>query len=885
MQRKNSLLSLCACLAVAVAVGCFLSSSKAEAQIQQIHPGESIFITQTHHDGSIRYDCWDFCGGTVDNRYSVIAELADLNFERDKEYVLLFQYVGNQVPHMFPDPPPPYISPCCTGVSFGLAFTDVSYPIPLEYFDDLLRRQKIVKIDQFFRDPTAGGPWEYLRSRWVFYNIGPGYLDYPVNEFAVRIVYDSTRYPPIMLYFDLEGYDFNLLDDSWLAGYWPDSIFTSDRQRMVAFLWSVSPESRLPVIPMAARVTLLRKGQPFPRVPARFSTEHSCGFSVAGFEQFLPSGDAFVFPTRVKPGEQIEVSARLVDALALDSNRLHPLVNKRIEVSVAGRGVSFRKAATTNSDGVVKFYFDIPTNPSLGLSLGRHTYSVTLRFDGDNIYLPVAITKQFEVVVEKKPIAWILAGNNKMTNPIFGIHWTDWPIGAEVTSQRIERFLKDKGYDVRFQFLTSTQQLGDILSNPWTKAVVIFSHMRGGNNPVFGLHNSDITVTPRDIENLACPVRGRLAFDHIHFVSLEGCNSLAGDAERQWSSVFPNATLLGWKFYVYHSFIAYRTAYHFTYENTIPPAGTDPTEIVYLDADINPAAATGSCPAPGSGELPTHLLPWGIPEEATTNDQYPIAGLPENGSVNIFLSQNGKPTSYPMTLYISDKQVKESILPTSSPTQMMFVEQSLFDSLFHSPTPFTTWQEGQAQGLVRVLSPYPLTKVNIPMGEYMKAGCIDIAQEGEQERICWEAREDITDSKIAATIIAALITMKSRNAIAFNIGDTLYLMSKEGKAIGGTITSVGVSLESIPSAFVLHQNYPNPFNPTTTIRFSLPQREHVTLKVFDVLGREVARLLDQELEAGEHTVVFDAGDLPSGVYFYRMQAGAVVQLRKMEVVR
>ena len=88
-----------------------------------------------------------------------------------------------------------------------------------------------------------------------------------------------------------------------------------------------------------------------------------------------------------------------------------------------------------------------------------------------------------------------------------------------------------------------------------------------------------------------------------------------------------------------------------------------------------------------------------------------------------------------------------------------------------------------------------------------------------------------------------------------------------------------------PNDYYLFQNYPNPFNPTTTIRFSVPQLLHVTLKVFDVLGREVATLVDGELNPGEHSVVFNAKDLPSGVYFYRLITTAFTQTKSMEVIK
>lgn len=91
-----------------------------------------------------------------------------------------------------------------------------------------------------------------------------------------------------------------------------------------------------------------------------------------------------------------------------------------------------------------------------------------------------------------------------------------------------------------------------------------------------------------------------------------------------------------------------------------------------------------------------------------------------------------------------------------------------------------------------------------------------------------------------------------------------------------TVLGVGDGNELLPTRFALHQNYPNPFNPVTTLAYDLPQASVVTIRVFDILGREIAQLLDNVLqEPGRYSIPFDASRLSSGVYFYRLQAGAV----------
>jgi len=88
-----------------------------------------------------------------------------------------------------------------------------------------------------------------------------------------------------------------------------------------------------------------------------------------------------------------------------------------------------------------------------------------------------------------------------------------------------------------------------------------------------------------------------------------------------------------------------------------------------------------------------------------------------------------------------------------------------------------------------------------------------------------------------------------------------------------------------PKLFNLEQNYPNPFNPSTTISFSIPTSEFVTLKVFDVLGNEVATLVNEYRRAGSHNIEFDASKLSSGIYFYKLQTGSFIETKKMILLR
>jgi len=89
----------------------------------------------------------------------------------------------------------------------------------------------------------------------------------------------------------------------------------------------------------------------------------------------------------------------------------------------------------------------------------------------------------------------------------------------------------------------------------------------------------------------------------------------------------------------------------------------------------------------------------------------------------------------------------------------------------------------------------------------------------------------------------------------------------------------------IPDEISLEQNYPNPFNPTTTINYQLPEKNHVSLKVYDILGNLVSTLVEQEMEAGYYSVNWNASQLASGIYIYRIISGSYVSTKKMILMK
>jgi predicted acyl esterase len=123
---------------------------------------------------------------------------------------------------------------------------------------------------------------------------------------------------------------------------------------------------------------------------------------------------------------------------------------------------------------------------------------------------------------------------------------------------------------------------------------------------------------------------------------------------------------------------------------------------------------------------------------------------------------------------------------------------------------------------------------------------------------------------------------KAKNVIYMNPYNPTYVQLP---LIGFVPIGIQPISSNVPSEFSLQQNYPNPFNPTTNIKFNIPKRDNVTLKVFNILGKEVATLVKENLKAGTYEVKFDGGNLSSGIYFYKLETQSYKETKKMVLIK
>jgi hypothetical protein len=120
--------------------------------------------------------------------------------------------------------------------------------------------------------------------------------------------------------------------------------------------------------------------------------------------------------------------------------------------------------------------------------------------------------------------------------------------------------------------------------------------------------------------------------------------------------------------------------------------------------------------------------------------------------------------------------------------------------------------------------------------------------------------------------------------IAFLQNDVNKEVINSGRA-WGSLTVINLDPAPVPAVFELKQNFPNPFNPSTFITFTMPKDNYVTLKVFDMLGREIKTLVEGYHKAGSYNIFFDGSELATGVYLYKLTTGEFTDTKKMVLVK
>ncbi|MDI6766959.1 MAG: T9SS type A sorting domain-containing protein, partial [Bacteroidota bacterium] len=130
------------------------------------------------------------------------------------------------------------------------------------------------------------------------------------------------------------------------------------------------------------------------------------------------------------------------------------------------------------------------------------------------------------------------------------------------------------------------------------------------------------------------------------------------------------------------------------------------------------------------------------------------------------------------------------------------------------------------------------------------------------------------------------LTNRATNQVILTSRDYLFVGTMGGGIFRSVlpITSV-IDHEQLPERIILWQNYPNPFNPSTTIRFELPTESFVTLKVYNLLGKEVATLVNEAKKMGRYEFQWDATGYPSGLYFYRLTTNNFIQTKKLLLIK
>ncbi|HYE94827.1 MAG TPA: T9SS type A sorting domain-containing protein, partial [Rubricoccaceae bacterium] len=196
-------------------------------------------------------------------------------------------------------------------------------------------------------------------------------------------------------------------------------------------------------------------------------------------------------------------------------------------------------------------------------------------------------------------------------------------------------------------------------------------------------------------------------------------------------------------------------------------------------------------------------------------------------------------------------------------------------------TPTMAWLDVWGANVRLDGAPLPLgTRVVALDGQNRPVGAFDVVAEGNLGLMALYADDPYTAEKDGA-LPGETITLRVGAAV---LAQLPWSMAGDVVDLSGTVVSTedgGV----LPTEYALERNYPNPFNPSTTIRYALPEAARVRLTVYDGLGRLVATLVDADLPAGRHQAVWDASSVASGVYLYRLQAGAFERSYQMLLLK
>ncbi len=171
--------------------------------------------------------------------------------------------------------------------------------------------------------------------------------------------------------------------------------------------------------------------------------------------------------------------------------------------------------------------------------------------------------------------------------------------------------------------------------------------------------------------------------------------------------------------------------------------------------------------------------------------------------------------------------------------------------------------------------------INVPAGSYI----LDITPGDDNNTIVASFNADLSGLEGGSAVVFAsgfLDPSSNQNGEAFG----LFAALGDGTVVPlSAVTSNKEDEALTPVKYGLQQNYPNPFNPSTVINFSVPEQQLVQLKVYNVIGQEVATLVNNVMNSGNYSVTFDAADFSSGVYFYELRTDAYKEVKKMMLAK